>query len=97
MAKGMSDPTKGMMSLDVDIDVSAITEEAVETVFAGHDFFRGASSKSNPPPGSAYAGSKKGSTRSKDPSPDRDKLALILDIAKGTDSSWLMRLQAGAW
>lgn len=95
MSDGASNPSNGMMSLDIDVDVSAITEEAVETVFAGYDFSKGASTKHNLR-ADQLAGSWNGGTRVNNP-PKQQNVALILDIAKSTESGWLMRLQAGAW
>jgi len=95
MSEGASNPSNGMMSLDIDVDVSAITEEAIETVFAGYDFSKGASKKHSLPV-EPSAGSWDSETRVSEPSKRRN-VALILNITKSTELDWFMRLQAGAW
>ena len=88
-----------MMDLDVSVDLSTITEEAAETVFAGHDFRR-----SLPEEGSNL-GHRSSSGKDASQVPCRKRKSLdgkeditaILDIAKAPDSEWLLRTDAGAW
>ena len=91
-------------ALDVDVDLSVITEEVMETVFAGHDFTSlggsdPANNKDNAP--SAAFAQQVGGNVHKGPSEsgghNKKKVSVIVDIDKAAESHWIFRTQAGAW
>ena len=84
------------MALDIDADLSTITEEGVETVFAGYDFFNSKSDKDKTISLTEADGTGHGHARSVYRSPS-SMVSLILNIAKTPASSWLFRVQSGAW
>lgn len=89
-----STPISGMMKIDSDVDVAAITEEAVDAVFKGHDYTaiaRSYDGRQNP---SAQGGMRihpEGASRQ-----ERD-VKVVLDISKTENVAWLMRVKPGAW
>jgi signal transduction histidine kinase/CheY-like chemotaxis protein len=79
-------------ALDVDVDLSVVTEEVLETVFAGHDFVRaGRETEQMPSQGNKQVdGTAKSSLGEKN-------VSIVVDISKAQDSHWIFRTQAGAW
>ncbi|KAI4755085.1 hypothetical protein E4T52_13983 [Aureobasidium sp. EXF-3400] len=79
-------------ALDVDVDLSVVTEEVLETVFAGHDFIRaGRETEQMPTHGNKQVhGNAKSSEGEKN-------VSIVVDISKAQDSHWIFRTQAGAW
>lgn len=83
---------KQNFALDVDVDLSVVTEEVLETVFAGHDFIRAGRETEQMP----THGNKQVTGDAK--SSDGDKnVSIVVDISKAQDSHWIFRTQAGAW
>lgn len=79
-------------ALDVDVDLSVVTEEVLETVFAGHDFIRaGRDTEQMPSHGNKLVG---GDAKSSD---GEKNVSIVVDISKAQDSHWIFRTQAGAW
>jgi len=97
---------KKQFALEVDVDLSVITEEVLETVFAGYDFSNLNSpdrsqdqDQSEGPSSSAVIQELAGKIRQTPENPkgsDRP-IAIIVDIDKAEDSHWIFRTQAGAW
>ena len=97
-----SDNKEPPSALDVDVDLSVIAEEVVETVYAGHDFVGlGGGDQfqnKNTAASAAFAehaqdilkGSGKGTG-------GKQRIRVILDIDKAAESHWIFRTQAGAW
>jgi signal transduction histidine kinase/CheY-like chemotaxis protein len=88
-----SDPheQKQNFALDVDVDLSVVTEEVLETVFAGHDFIRaGRETEQMPRANKQVDGDAKSSLGEKN-------VSVVVDISKAQDSHWIFRTQAGAW
>ncbi|KAI5204636.1 hypothetical protein E4T38_04634 [Aureobasidium subglaciale] len=88
-----SDPhaQKQNFALDADVDLSVVTEEVLETVFAGHDFIRAGRETDQMPTKNKQAGGQ--STK-----PEREQnVSIVVDISKAQDSHWIFRTQAGAW
>jgi hypothetical protein len=89
-----------MINLEVDADLSTITEEAAETVFAGHEY-RKSTSKEPSNLGrrqSAVAGDNPQDTHQRGKSHDgKQGITAILDISTAPDSGWFLRTEAGAW
>jgi signal transduction histidine kinase/CheY-like chemotaxis protein len=82
---------KQNFALDVDVDLSVVTEEVLETVFAGHDFIRaGRETEQMPRANKQVDGDAKSSLGEKN-------VSVVVDISKAQDSHWIFRTQAGAW
>lgn len=110
--KGTDSGTKDKkqnISLDADVDLSVVTEEVLETVFAGHDFMR-ASSHADTDDGGPMASSatslaqRAQKLRKKSIGPgsfgmntSKNRVSIVVDINKAEDSHWIFRTQAGAW
>lgn len=88
-----SDPNeqKQNFALDVDVDLSVITEEVLETVFAGHDFIRAGRETEQMP-----IANKQVDPGAESSHGDRN-VSVVVDISKAQDSHWIFRTQAGAW
>lgn len=89
-----STPISGMMKIDSDVDVAAITEEAVDAVFKGHDYTaiaRSYDGRRNPSSQGGMRIYPEGVS-----SQERD-VNVVLDISKTENVAWLMRLKLGAW
>ncbi|CAD0107542.1 unnamed protein product [Aureobasidium uvarum] len=82
---------KQNFALDVDVDLGVVTEEVLETVFAGHDFIRaGRETEQMPRANKQVDGDAKSS--------DGDRnVSIVVDISKAQNSHWIFRTQAGAW
>ncbi|KAI4718236.1 hypothetical protein E4T48_05589 [Aureobasidium sp. EXF-10727] len=88
-----SDPhaQKQNFALDVDVDLSVITEEVLETVFAGHDFIKaGRETDQMPRSNKQVDDDAKGSEAKRN-------VSIVVDISKAENSHWIFRTQAGAW
>lgn len=88
-----SDPhaQKQGFALDVDVDLSVITEEVLETVFAGHDFIKAGRETEQMPRANKQV---KGGSLS---AGGERNVSIVVDISKAEDSHWIFRTQAGAW
>jgi len=97
------DDKKKQFALEVDVDLSVITEEVLETVYAGHDF-----ANLNPPKHKQLEQGQTTASSTQQQSGDGRKfpinwnkkerpIAIIVDIDKAEDSHWIFRTQAGAW
>jgi len=93
-------PRSRMMGLSVDIDVSVITEDVIDAVYAGHEF-QGNSSlgMTDEASGSPSEGLRRSRVNHSDTIPDRPALkkgplAIIVDI--GWRSNWNFNTQSGA-
>lgn len=87
------------MNLEVDVDLSIIIEEAMETVLAGYDFCK-PSSDLLPNIGfqSFSLGDFSSVAQPEGKSLTRKRgVTAVLDIAKASKSKWLFRAEAGAW
>ena len=90
-------------ALDVDVDLSVITEEVMETVFAGHDFTNlgGSDPTQNKDNAPSAAFAQHAENLHKKPNESardaRKKVAIIVDLDKAAESHWIFRTQAGAW
>ncbi|KAI5249032.1 hypothetical protein E4T43_00996 [Aureobasidium subglaciale] len=82
---------KQNFALDVDVDLSVITEEVLETVFAGHDFIRAGRETDQMPTKNKQAGPPSTNPESS------QNVSIVVDISKAQDSHWIFRTQAGAW
>ncbi|KAH0359214.1 hypothetical protein KCU65_g10079, partial [Aureobasidium melanogenum] len=82
---------KQNFALDIDVDLSVVTEEVLETVFAGHDFIRAGRETEQMP-----IANKQVETGAKSQEGDRN-VSIVVDISKAQDSHWIFRTQAGAW
>lgn len=82
---------KQNFALDVDVDLSVVTEEVLETVFAGHDFIRAGRETEQMP-----IANKQVEAGAKSSEGDRN-VSVVVDISKAQDSHWIFRTQAGAW
>ncbi|KAG9918156.1 hypothetical protein KCV02_g12390, partial [Aureobasidium melanogenum] len=82
---------KQNFALDVDVDLSVVTEEVLETVFAGHDFIRAGRETEQMP-----IANKQVEAGAKSQDGDRN-VSVVVDISKAQDSHWIFRTQAGAW
>jgi len=100
--RGVDDAQK-TFALDVDVDLSVIAEETMETVFAGYDFTTLGGSDSGPDKDTASSAAFTQHTRNMldnagEPARKGKKNVLIIvDIDKASDSHWIFRTQAGAW
>jgi signal transduction histidine kinase len=79
-------------ALDVDVDLSVVTEEVLETVFAGHDFIRAGRETEQMP----THGNKQVHDNAKSSEGEKN-VSIVVDISKAQDSHWIFRTQAGAW
>lgn len=79
-------------ALDVDVDLSVVTEEVLETVFAGHDFIRAGRETEQMP----SHGNKQVDDSAKSSEGEKN-VSIVVDISKAQDSHWIFRTQAGAW
>lgn len=87
-----------LMDLNADVDLSTITEEAVETVFAGHNFRGSLSEDASNLDGSSIAGDKLQVPHQTGKALNvKEGITAIVDIATAPDSEWLLRTEAGAW
>lgn len=94
------------IALDVDVDLSVVTEEVLETVFAGHDFMKINTSDEDgqgPVTSSATSFAENAEKRRKSSATGvggngkhRD-VSVVVDINKAEESHWIFRTQAGAW
>lgn len=96
------DTKKQNFALDVDVDLSVITEEVLETVFAGHNMLKhGMSSESADGPNSSEATQLSQAAQENkfrdQPSEKQNEVSVIVDINKAESSHWIFRTQAGAW
>lgn len=82
---------KQNFALDIDVDLSVVTEEVLETVFAGHDFIRAGRETEQMP-----IANKQVEAGAKSQEGDRN-VSIVVDISKAQDSHWIFRTQAGAW
>ncbi|CAD0083373.1 unnamed protein product [Aureobasidium vineae] len=82
---------KQNFALDVDVDLSVVTEEVLETVFAGHDFIRAGRETEQMPRANKQVD---GDANSSD---GNRNVSIVVDISKAQDSHWIFRTQAGAW
>jgi hypothetical protein len=78
-------------ALDVDVDLSVVTEEVLETVFAGHDFIKAGRETEQMPRANKQA--------EQDPMKpfSENNVSVVVDISKAKNSHWVFRTQAGAW
>ncbi|TKA61661.1 hypothetical protein B0A49_10128, partial [Cryomyces minteri] len=90
--------------LDGTVDLSVVTEEVLETVFAGHDYQRIAAAKerdkgSKEDDATGYTVGFRGDQQEppKDPYANGGKICVIVDIDRASDSHWTFNTQAGAW
>lgn len=91
----MNTSSDGMANMESDVDVSNITEEAVETVFAGYDYTKVTPTQRNEgaelqTPSGLNQALKQGSEKG-------GEVKVILEVATTGDAGWMMRLKAGAW
>lgn len=104
--KGSTDkrPRSSRMGLGVDIDVSAITEDVINAVYAGHEF-QGNSSLGVADEASGFPseGLRRSGANNSDTTPDqpldqpalkKEQLAIIMDI--GWRLNWVFNTQSGA-
>ncbi|KAL1306184.1 hypothetical protein AAFC00_004286 [Neodothiora populina] len=91
------------IALDVDVDLSVVTEEVLETVFAGHDFMKLNNNSDNGPEAVTSSATsfaqraqqrRKSSVLSNGP---QKNVSVVVDIDKAEESHWIFRTQAGAW
>ncbi|GAB7356492.1 hypothetical protein MBLNU459_g7248t3 [Dothideomycetes sp. NU459] len=88
-------------ALDVDVDLSVITEEVLETVFAGHNMMNngitsGSADGSNS--SEATALSENARKNPEESSAAKQKgVSVVVDIDKADSHHWIFRTQAGAW
>lgn len=95
------------IALDVDVDLSVITEEVLETVFAGHDFVNASKNVKAPErdlePSSAASFARKAEqirgavSENHGKSTGIHRVSVVVDINKAEESHWIFRTQAGAW
>ena len=90
--------------MDVDVDLSVVTEEVMETVFAGYDFTRtthfGSTQEEETASSTAfqqYVEKVRKNTPERPTTGDDTGVLIIADIDKAADSHWIFRTQAGAW
>lgn len=76
---------KQNLALDVEVDLSVVTEEVLESVFAGHDFLR------------AGRGIHEDVGDFSAPAPRNREVTICVDISKAKDCHWVFRTQAGGW
>jgi len=88
-----SDPhdQKQNFALDVNVDLSVVTEEVLETVFAGHDFIRAGRETDQMPRANKEV------DLDAESSLGEKNVSIVVDISKAQDSHWIFRTQAGAW
>ena len=90
-------------ALDVDVDLSVIAEETMETVFAGYDFTTLGGSDSGQKRDAASSAAFTQHTQKalenvgELVSKEKRNVLIIVDINKAADSHWIFRTQAGAW
>lgn len=96
----------GMVAAEGEIDLSVVSEEVIEAVFAGYDFLYAGSDhkgRANAQPSSfgmwsSNASIARISAANVTPTEEgRGHVSLIVDFAKTADSSWVFQCQAGAW
>lgn len=97
------------IGLDVDVDLSVVTEEVLETVFAGHDFMRAASANvdnegsvtssatSFAQQAESVRRKSSGTAASLQLGSGKKSVSVVVDIDKAEKSHWIFRTQAGAW
>ncbi|KAK5145834.1 hypothetical protein LTR04_001198 [Oleoguttula sp. CCFEE 6159] len=90
--------------LDGTVDLSVVTEEVLETVFAGYDYQRTAAPKerdkgSKEDDATGYTVSFRGDQQGppKDSGVNGGEICVIVDIDRASDSHWTFNTQAGAW
>jgi signal transduction histidine kinase len=97
-------PRSRKMGLSVDIDVSVITEDVIDAVYAGHEFQANSSlGVSDEASGFPSEGLRRSGVNDRDTIPDqpleqpalkKERLAIIMDI--GWRSNWTFNTQSGA-
>jgi signal transduction histidine kinase len=93
-------PRSRLMGLSVDIDLSVITEDVIDAVYAGHEFQGNSSlgvvdeASGFPSEGLRRSGSNDSSAIPDQPALKKEQLAVIVDI--GWRSNWTFNTQSGA-
>lgn len=93
---------KTNFALDVDVDLSVITEEVLETVFAGHNMLKngintGSADGPNSSEATQLSQAAQESEMREEPGKEDKEVSVIVDINKAESSHWIFRTQAGAW
>lgn len=91
--------SKKQLSLDVDVDLSVIIEEVLETVYAGYEYSKlAAVGEDNTGARNPASSARFAMNAIKVPGQDVNPgVTVIVDIDKARGSHWIFRTQAGAW
>ncbi|KAK4977424.1 hypothetical protein LTR66_010712 [Elasticomyces elasticus] len=98
----------GMISLDVDVDLAIVTEEVIETVFAGYDYLKSTGKQDTGSPARAQERQSNMFAQNAAQLGEESRIQfggrkhqgprIILDFsAAHKDSHWVFRTQAGGW